>query len=87
MPDRAVLAGGIHRLEDQQHGIAIGGVLQTLELAQFLHLFPEGVVIIFLRIVERFHSRRPFLQIDLFSGGDAEVLSFDFHFYALVGCS
>ena len=39
MFDRAVLAGGIHRLKDQQHGITVGGVEEIL---QFAHLFDVG---------------------------------------------
>ena len=35
MFDRAILAGGIHRLKDQQHGIAVRGVEERLQLAQF----------------------------------------------------
>ena len=34
--DRAVLAGGVHRLEDDQHRIAVVGVEQFLRVAEIL---------------------------------------------------
>ena len=36
--DRAVLAGRVHGLEDQQQGIGVRGVQQLLLLAELLHL-------------------------------------------------
>ena len=33
VPDRAVLAGRVHRLEDQQHGMAVRCVQALLQLA------------------------------------------------------
>ena len=41
VPDGAVLAGGVHRLKNQQHRIAVGRVVQTLQRAQLLNLFFE----------------------------------------------
>ena len=37
--DRAVLASGIHRLEDQQHTVAVIGIQHMLQIAQILDQF------------------------------------------------
>ena len=44
VPDGAVLAGGVHRLKNQQHRIAVGRVVKMLQRAQLLHLFFEEFV-------------------------------------------
>ena len=36
--DRAVLAGGIHRLKDQQQGVTVGSVEQILQFAHFFNV-------------------------------------------------
>src|SRR5665647_3124251 len=48
VPDGAVLAGGVHRLKNQQHRIVVRGVVKTLQRAQFLYMFFENFVILFL---------------------------------------
>ena len=47
VPDGAVLAGSVHRLKNQQHRIAVGRVVKTLQRAQLLHLFFEEFVYCF----------------------------------------
>ena len=42
--DGAVLAGGVHGLEDQQHGPAILGVQALLQLREQLHAQREGLL-------------------------------------------
>ena len=39
--DGAVLSGGIHRLKDQQDGVAVGGVEQLLARAQLRNVSPR----------------------------------------------
>ena len=46
--DRAVLARRIHRLEDQQHRIAVGRIQQLLRRAEARDMVGEKRVIIFL---------------------------------------
>ena len=38
----AVFPGRIHRLQDQQHRLAVGGVEQLLQVAQIFHLFLQA---------------------------------------------
>ena len=66
MLDRAVLARRVHRLEDQQQRIAVGGVEKLLLLAQFRDMVAQKLLIIVLRLVDRLDDGRPFLEIDLF---------------------
>ena len=72
--DGAVLAGGVHGLKDQQQGIAVGRVEQTLQRAELLDLLWEELAVCLLRLVRRLHQRRPLLQVDLFLRRHAEVL-------------
>jgi len=41
--DDAVLAGGVHRLEDDEQGVAVDRVEQALQRAQLLDLFGESL--------------------------------------------
>ena len=54
VPDDAILAGGIHRLEDQQDGVAVRGVEQLLLLAEVGDVFGEKFVVVGFRSVDRF---------------------------------
>ncbi len=74
MPDGAILAGGVHRLKNQQHRIAVGCVVKALQLAQLLHLFFEELFVLLFRLVRRFHQRRPLLEVDLFALLNLEIL-------------
>ena len=77
--DRAVLAGRVHRLKDQQHGIAVGGVEQLLLRAQMGNMVFQEIVILLLRVVCGLHLRRPFREIDVGALEDAKILGIDFH--------
>ena len=46
MRDDAILAGGIHGLENQQHGVAAGGVQKLLLGAQPLDVILENGLVI-----------------------------------------
>ena len=39
VPDRAVLAGGVHPLKNQQQRITVGSVVKILQRTQLLNLF------------------------------------------------
>src|SRR5205807_6857177 len=71
--DDAVLAGRVHRLEDEQKGMLVGGVEQALQRAQLLDLLAEALSILLLRRVIGFHPRRPFPELELLAGADAEI--------------
>jgi len=68
VPDRTILAGCIHPLEDQEHRVAVGRIVQTLQRAQFLHLTVQHVVILLLRLEQRLHRRWSTAEIHFFSG-------------------
>ena len=52
VPDGAVLAGRVHRLKDQQHGIAVGRVEKPLQRAQLVDVFFEELRVLLLRLVD-----------------------------------
>ena len=79
VPDGAVLARRVHRLEDEQHGVAVGAVEQLLLIAQAPDVIGQHLVILVLRLVNRFHARRPFLQLDRVAFAHAEIVGIDFH--------
>ena len=80
VPDGAVLAGGVHRLKNQQHRIAVGRVVKALQRAQLLNLFFEEFVILLLRLVNGLHQRRPLFELDLFACLDPKILELIFIF-------
>jgi len=53
MRDDAILAGGIHGLENQQHGVAAGGVQKLLLGAQPLDVILENGLVIGIVAVDR----------------------------------
>ena len=46
VPDRAVLARRVHRLEDQQHGVAVGGVEKLLLRAQLRDVILQKLLVL-----------------------------------------
>ena len=78
MLNGAVLPGSVHRLKDQQHGIAVGRVKQALMSAQFFNVFSEEPFVLLFRIANGFHPRRPLVEIDLLPSPHAEVVGIDF---------
>src|SRR5438093_1085091 len=77
--DDAVLAGRVHRLEDEQKGMPVGRVEQALQRAQLLNLLGEALPVLLLRRVIGLHARRPFLELELLVGADAEIVGVDLH--------
>ena len=80
--DGAVLAGGVHGLKNQQDGVAVAGIKQALERAQFLDVAGEDFLVILLRLVEWLHFRRPLFELHLFAFANAELFWNDFHLTA-----
>ena len=80
MLDRAVLAGRVHRLQDDQHGIAVVGVEQFLGLGQVVEVLVQDLPGPLLDgvLAELFHlfGLRPagvvVLEPDRLAGGDPE---------------
>ncbi len=89
MLDRAVFSRGIHRLKDQQDGMAIvdlekhlhvnGRVEQLLLRAQLRNVLFREFLILLLRFVHGIDLRRPLFEIDLVSFAHAKVLGINFH--------
>ena len=71
--DGAVFTGGVHGLKDQQQRIPAGGVVNTLQLAQFIHLLFEKFFVLLFRIINGLHLRRQFVEFDFFSGLHLEI--------------
>ena len=79
VPDRAVLAGPVHPLEDQQQRVPVGRVVEALERAQLGDVVSQELPIALLRRGDGVDTRRPLVEVDLVSGRDPEVLRSDWH--------
>ena len=77
--DGAILAGGVHRLKNQQNGVLVLGVEQTLLPAQGPGMFGEDFLIVLLRLVEGLYPGRPLPEFDFLALANAESLRLDFH--------
>ena len=73
VPDGAVFSGRIHRLKDQQDGMAVGCVVKLLQRAQLRNVLFQKLLIVLLRLVDGLHFRRPFLKVDFVAFLYAEV--------------
>ena len=71
--DGAILSGRIHRLKDQQDGIAVGCVEKLLLRTELRDVLFQQLLILLLRLVDGLHHRRPLLEIDLVSFPHAKV--------------
>ena len=74
MLDGAIFSRRIHRLKDQQDGIAVGCVEELLQRAQLGNMLLQEFLIVLLRLVHGLHARRPLLEVDLVSFAHAEML-------------
>ena len=74
--DGAVLAGGIHGLENQEQRILVVGVKQALLLAQFFGVFDKLLLAVIIGFVKRLHLGRPLLEPDGCAFANPEILNF-----------
>ena len=74
VPDGAVLSGRVHRLKDQQDGMAVGRVEKLLLRAQLRNMVSQKFLVLLFRFVHGIDHRRPFLEIDLISLPHTKVL-------------
>ena len=73
--DRAVLAGRVQRLEDDQQGACVFGVQLLLVVGQELHAFlQEGHGVFGLLIAGGFAGVEVLLEVDLAAGRDRKAL-------------
>ena len=72
--DGAIFSRRVHRLKDQQDGIAVGCVEKLLQRAQLRNVLFQEFVIVLLRLVHGLHVRRPLPEIDLVSFPHAKIL-------------
>ncbi len=77
--DGAVLSGGVHGLKNQQQCIAVVGVEETLQLAEFLNLVVETLLVLFLRGVQCLHPGWPLIEIDLCPFPYLEIFGLNIH--------
>src|SRR5580658_3116097 len=77
--DDAILAGGVHGLENQQHGVTFGGVKALLQPVQFGDLAGEQRVVRGFGIDDLRDVRGPVLELDLFAFAHTERGYVDFH--------
>jgi hypothetical protein len=77
--DDAIFPGRIHRLEDQQHGMAVRCVKDLLQRTQFGNMLFQYVLIMLLRLKHGLHVGGPFSEIDPVSFAYAKVPCSHFH--------
>ena len=63
--DGAVFSGCIHRLENQQHGMAVGGIQKLLLLTQLLDMIASSLRYCASTCRTWLDLGRPFIEIDL----------------------
>ncbi len=73
MTDGAVFPGSIHRLEDQQDGIAVAAIEQFLLGAQLLDVLLQECLVLLFRLVHGIDLRRPFFEVDRVAVVNAKV--------------
>ena len=74
VPDGAIFSGRIHRLKDQQDGVAVGCVMKLLQRTQLRNVLFQKLLILVLRLIDRLHYRGPLPKIDIVTFLYAEVL-------------
>jgi hypothetical protein len=79
MADRAILSGGVHALENEEHRIAVGRIEEVLQRSQLLDVFCEKVLALLVRLVERSYVGWPLLEADVLSFRNAEIFGIDVH--------
>src|ERR1022692_765173 len=79
--DSAIFSRRIHRLKDQQDGIAVGRVEKLLLRAQLRNMLSQQFLIMLLRLVHRLYVRRPLPEADLVFFPHTKIFRADFHFY------
>ena len=72
--DGAIFSGRIHRLKDQQDGMAVGCVEKLLLRTKLRNVLFQQFLILFLRLVHGLHGGRPFFEVGLVSLPHAKVL-------------
>ena len=60
MPDCAVFAGPVYRLENQQERVTIGRVEELRLRAEARHMARQELLVLFLRLIDGIDFRRPF---------------------------
>jgi len=79
MADGAILAGGVHRLKDDQHGMAVGCVQQMLLRAELRDMVFQQMAVILVRGIGGRDTRGPVVQVDRPTLRNPEVLGPDLH--------
>lgn len=72
--DRAILARGVHRLKDQQQGVAIRCVQQLLGCTEAFDVLRQQRLLVLGRLVYRRYPCRPLAQLDLLIGTHAKIV-------------
>ncbi len=80
--NRAVLAGRVHGLKNQQQRIAVGGIQQVLLGAQFFDMFAEQLFVLVFRAIDWLPFGGPLVERDVLARPNTIVVGIDlFHGY------
>ena len=63
VPDRAVLAAGVHPLKNNQQSVFIRCVVKMLQLTQSVNVLCQKFVILFFRLTDRLAESRPLVEL------------------------
>jgi len=77
--DRAVLAGGVHALEDDQQGAVVGCVVQSLQRAELGDVGSQALLVLLLRVADRLADRGSAREVCLDPRFDPEGRRLDPH--------
>lgn len=83
--DGAVLACGVHGLEDQEEGVAVVGVEEVLEFVEFVDVAGEMFLVVLFAGVVGVDGGGPFFKFYVVCFFNAEVFDIDFHEMAGLG--
>ena len=79
MFDGAILARGVHRLKNEENGVAIVRIEQVLQFAQTIDLIRKQLSIVRFRFVEGFYLGRAFAEPERLIVPDTEFRGIRFH--------
>jgi hypothetical protein len=69
----------VHRLKDQEDGMAIRRIVKLLHRVQLRDVVFQQFLILLFRFVDGFDDRRPFLEVDLVALPYPKIVGIDFH--------
>jgi hypothetical protein len=64
VPNRAILAGAVHTLEDQKQRVSVGRIVKLLQGTQLSNMFFKKLSILLLRLAKGRYDRWPLIEVE-----------------------